>query len=88
MSRPEWLRNPAAIDMFIIGAFTDWFTSYVNSVVSNWLPYHQRPEFFRYVHDPECVAATGDITVSVSTSFLPEFSSVHPPHYFFLPNQD
>lgn len=37
----------------------------------------------RYVHDPECVATTGDITVSVSTSFLPELSSVHPPHYFF-----
>lgn len=37
----------------------------------------------RYVHDKGCVATTGDITVSVSTSFLPELSSVHPPHFFF-----
>uniref|UniRef100_A0A8C4UPU3 F-box only protein 3 n=1 Tax=Falco tinnunculus TaxID=100819 RepID=A0A8C4UPU3_FALTI len=42
-----------------------------------------RDQIFRYVHDKECVATTGDITVSVSTSFLPELSSVHPPHYFF-----
>ncbi|KAG5213551.1 hypothetical protein JEQ12_009337 [Ovis aries] len=76
-------RNPAAIDMFIIGAtFTDWFTSYVNSVVSGGFPII-RDQIFRYVHHPECVATTGDITVSVSTSFLPELSSVHPPHYFF-----
>lgn len=37
----------------------------------------------RYVHDKGCVATTDDITVSVSTSFLPELSSVHPPHFFF-----
>lgn len=37
----------------------------------------------RYVHEKGCVATTGDITVSVSTSFLPELSSVHPPHFFF-----
>ncbi|EPQ06649.1 F-box only protein 3 [Myotis brandtii] len=79
----QMARNPAAIDMFIIGAtFTDWFTSYVNSVVSGGFPII-RDQIFRYVHDPECVATTGDITVSVSTSFLPELSSVHPPHYFF-----
>uniref|UniRef100_A0A4W2CNM7 F-box protein 3 n=1 Tax=Bos indicus x Bos taurus TaxID=30522 RepID=A0A4W2CNM7_BOBOX len=35
----QMARNPAAIDMFIIGAtFTDWFTSYVNSVVSGGFP--------------------------------------------------
>ncbi|KAL0629071.1 F-box only protein 3 [Plecturocebus cupreus] len=79
----QMARNPAAIDMFIIGAtFTDWFTSYVNNVVSGGFPII-RDQIFRYVHDPECVATTGDITVSVSTSFLPELSSVHPPHYFF-----
>lgn len=37
----------------------------------------------RYVHEKGCVATTDDITVSVSTSFLPELSSVHPPHFFF-----
>ncbi|KAJ8795988.1 hypothetical protein J1605_002750 [Eschrichtius robustus] len=79
----QMARNPAAIDMFIIGAtFTDWFTSYVNNVVSGGFPII-RDQIFRYVHDAECVATTGDITVSVSTSFLPELSSVHPPHYFF-----
>ena len=41
-------RNPAAIDMFIIGAtFTDWFTSYVNSVVSGGFPII-RDQIFRY----------------------------------------
>jgi len=29
------------------------------------------------------VETTGPLTVSVSTSFLPELSSVHPPHFFF-----
>ncbi|OWK08334.1 hypothetical protein Celaphus_00011219, partial [Cervus elaphus hippelaphus] len=42
-----------------------------------------RDHIFRYVHDPVCVAMTGDITVPVSTLSLPEFSSLHPPHYFF-----
>uniref|UniRef100_A0A671M040 F-box only protein 3-like n=1 Tax=Sinocyclocheilus anshuiensis TaxID=1608454 RepID=A0A671M040_9TELE len=41
------------------------------------------PMLTMYVHDKRCVATTGDITVSVSTSFLPELSSVHPPHFFF-----
>ncbi|MGH0126039.1 UNVERIFIED_CONTAM: hypothetical protein FKN15_032269 [Acipenser sinensis] len=71
-------RDPSAIDMFI----TEWFTSYVHSVVIGGYPII-RNQIFRYVHDKECVATTGDITVSVSTSFLPELSSVHPPHYFF-----
>uniref|UniRef100_A0A9L0SUY3 F-box only protein 3 n=1 Tax=Equus caballus TaxID=9796 RepID=A0A9L0SUY3_HORSE len=66
----------------IRATFTDWFTSYVNNVVSGGFPII-RDQIFRYIHDPECVATTGDITVSVSTSFLPELSSVHPPHYFF-----
>lgn len=35
------------------------------------------------MHEDGCVETTGDITVSVSTSFLPELSSVHPPHFFF-----
>ena len=42
-----------------------------------------RDQIFRYVHDPVCVAMTGDITVPVSTLSLPEFSSLHPSHYFF-----
>lgn len=39
--------------------------------------------FCRYTHEKGCVATTGDISVSVSTAFLPELSSVHPPHFFF-----
>ncbi|XP_042616334.1 F-box only protein 3-like [Cyprinus carpio] len=61
--------------------FTEWFTSYDN-VVTGEYPII-RDQIFRYVHDKRCVATTGDITVSVSTSFLPELSSVHPPHFFF-----
>jgi F-box protein 3 len=69
--------------MFIIGAtFTDWFTAYVNNVVSGGFSII-RDQIFRCVHDPEYVASPGDITVLVSTSFLPELSSVHPSQYFF-----
>ncbi|NWU77186.1 FBX3 protein, partial [Onychorhynchus coronatus] len=76
-------RKPSAIVMFITGtSYLEWFTSYVNKVVTGDYPII-RDQIFRYVHDKECVATTGDITVSVSTSFLPELSSVHPPHYFF-----
>ncbi|MGH0122307.1 UNVERIFIED_CONTAM: hypothetical protein FKN15_003098 [Acipenser sinensis] len=79
----QMARDPSAIDMFITGSyFTEWFTSYVHSVVTGGYPII-RDQIFRYVHDKECVATTGDITVSVSTSFLPELSSVHPPHFFF-----
>uniref|UniRef100_A0AAR2LNQ6 F-box protein 3 n=1 Tax=Pygocentrus nattereri TaxID=42514 RepID=A0AAR2LNQ6_PYGNA len=76
-------QDPSAIDMFITGSsFTEWFTSYVQNVVTGEYPII-RDQIFRYVHDKKCVATTGDITVSVSTSFLPELSSVHPPHFFF-----
>ncbi|KAM6958119.1 F-box only protein 3 isoform 1-T1 [Tautogolabrus adspersus] len=76
-------RDPSVIDMFITGScFLEWFTSYVNNVVTGEYPII-RDQIFRYVHDKSCVATTGDITVSVSTSFLPELSSVHPPHFFF-----
>ncbi|XP_026157433.1 F-box only protein 3 isoform X1 [Mastacembelus armatus] len=62
--------------------FLEWFTAYVHNVVTGEYPII-RDQIFRYVHDKGCVATTGDITVSVSTSFLPELSSVHPPHFFF-----
>ncbi|XP_056882823.1 F-box only protein 3 isoform X1 [Takifugu flavidus] len=76
-------QDPSAINMFITGSsFLDWFTTYVHNVVSGDFPII-RDQIFRYVHDKGCVATTDDITVSVSTSFLPELSSVHPPHFFF-----
>lgn len=76
-------QDPSSIDMFITGScFLEWFTSYVQNVVSGEFPII-RDQIFRYVHEKGCVATTDDITVSVSTSFLPELSSVHPPHYFF-----
>ncbi|KAK1876250.1 F-box only protein 3 [Dissostichus eleginoides] len=76
-------QDPSAIDMFITGScFLEWFTAYVHNVVTGEFPII-RDQIFRYVHDKSCVATTGEITVSVSTSFLPELSSVHPPHFFF-----
>ncbi|XP_047432226.1 F-box only protein 3 [Mugil cephalus] len=76
-------QDPSAIDMFITGSsFLDWFTTYVHNVVTGEYPII-RDQIFRYVHDKSCVATTGPLTVSVSTSFLPELSSVHPPHFFF-----
>ncbi|KAM8905364.1 F-box only protein 3 isoform 2-T4 [Spinachia spinachia] len=76
-------QDPSAIDMFITGSsFFEWFTSYVHNVVTGEYPII-RDQIFRYVHEDGCVETTGDITVSVSTSFLPELSSVHPPHFFF-----
>lgn len=75
--------DPAAIDMFITGSsFSSWFSSYVQNVVSGEFPI-LRDQIFKYVHEKGCVATTDDITVSVSTSFLPELSSVHPPHFFY-----
>uniref|UniRef100_A0A8C6SJC6 F-box protein 3 n=1 Tax=Neogobius melanostomus TaxID=47308 RepID=A0A8C6SJC6_9GOBI len=75
--------DPSAIDMFITGSsFSSWFTSYVQNVVTGAFPI-LRDQIFRYVHENGCVATTDNITVSVSTSFLPELSSVHPPHYFY-----
>ncbi|KAG8570172.1 hypothetical protein GDO81_011131 [Engystomops pustulosus] len=75
--------NPAALDMFVTGtSFSQWFTSYVQHVVSGDYPII-RDQIFRYEHDKDCVATTEEITISVSTSFLPELSSIHPPHYFF-----
>ncbi|XP_053305449.1 F-box only protein 3 [Spea bombifrons] len=75
--------NPAALDMFITGtSFSQWFTTYVQHVVSGDYPII-RDQIFRYEHDKDCVATTDEIAVSVSTSFLPELSSIHPPHYFF-----
>ncbi|KAM3857281.1 F-box only protein 3 [Diretmus argenteus] len=79
----QMAQDPSAIDMFITGSsFSEWFTTYVNNVVTGEYPII-RDQIFRYVHDKQCVATTGDISVSVSTSFLPELSSVHPPHFFF-----
>ncbi|XP_035983966.1 F-box only protein 3 [Fundulus heteroclitus] len=76
-------QDPSAIDMFITGSsYLDWFTSYVANVVTGEYPII-KDQIFRYMHEKGCVATTGDITVSVSTSFLPELSSVHPPHFFF-----
>ncbi|KAL2310063.1 hypothetical protein Nmel_006301 [Mimus melanotis] len=75
------LRN-AFLPWHLGTSYLEWFTSYVNKVVTGGYPII-RDQIFRYVHDKDCVATTEDITVSVSTSFLPELSSVHPPHYFF-----
>ncbi|CAL8407160.1 unnamed protein product [Arctogadus glacialis] len=76
-------QDPSAIDMFITGtSFSDWFTTYVNNVVTGEYPII-RDQIFRYVREQQCVATTGDLSVTVSTAFLPELSSVHPPHFFF-----
>ncbi|XP_034406739.1 F-box only protein 3 isoform X2 [Cyclopterus lumpus] len=76
-------QDPSAIDMFITGSsFFEWFTEYVHNVVTGEYSII-RDQIFRYVHEKDCVETTGHITVSVSTSFLPELSSVHPPHFFF-----
>lgn len=63
-------------------SFFEWFTLYVHNVVTGEYPII-RDQIFRYEHENGCVETTGDISVSVSTSFLPELSSVHPPHFFF-----
>ncbi|XP_063293463.1 F-box only protein 3 isoform X2 [Pelobates fuscus] len=75
--------SPHVIDLFITGtSYSQWFTSYVERVVSGYYPII-RDQVFRYEHERDCVAVTDEISVSVSTSFLPELSSIHPPHYFF-----
>uniref|UniRef100_A0A673XXV1 F-box protein 3 n=1 Tax=Salmo trutta TaxID=8032 RepID=A0A673XXV1_SALTR len=68
----QMAQDPSAIYMFITGSsFTEWFTSYVHNGVTGEYPII-RDQIFRYVHDKQ-----------LSTSFLPELSLVHPPHFFF-----
>lgn len=76
-------QEPSAIDMFITGSsFSQWFLSYVDKVLTGEYPV-LRDQIFRYDQDRSCVATTGDISISVSTSFLPELSSISPPHFLF-----
>ena len=79
----KWLRIQLLLTC-LSATFTDWFTSYINNVVlRRGLPYHQRPNF-QVCSWPRVCSNNWDITVSVSTLSLPEFSSLHPPHYFFM----
>uniref|UniRef100_A0A8C7H9B6 F-box protein 3 n=1 Tax=Oncorhynchus kisutch TaxID=8019 RepID=A0A8C7H9B6_ONCKI len=71
--------------------FTEWFTLYVHNVVTGEYPIWDLTSinipFLKYLNGTctsmiSSVFPPRDMTVSVSTSFLPELSSVDPPHFF------
>ncbi|XP_014673711.1 PREDICTED: F-box only protein 3-like [Priapulus caudatus] len=62
--------------------FTDWLGSYADDLERDLFPVVGGAILkFPYVDD--CVETTGSFTVRVATCFLPELSSIHPPHFFF-----
>ncbi|XP_078663333.1 F-box only protein 3-like isoform X2 [Branchiostoma floridae x Branchiostoma belcheri] len=82
-SQDHVVLGPASIDQFISGNnFTDWFTTHVQRVVQGDYPIIQE-RIYKYLRDPDCIAVTNNVTVTVGTSFCPELSTVNPPHYFF-----
>ncbi|XP_064490226.1 F-box only protein 3-like isoform X3 [Ornithodoros turicata] len=70
------------VDYFITGrSFSEWFTTYGEML--------HRKEFvvldsqpYRFYHEPGCEQVTGHTRVKVATCFVPELSTINPPHFF------
>ncbi|KAK7107370.1 hypothetical protein V1264_015309 [Littorina saxatilis] len=71
-------------DIFITGkTYTEWFTDLVEALESKKFP-RIDGRVFRFHDDPECEAVTKDcFTVKATSCFMPDLSTVHPPHFFF-----
>ncbi|XP_076311121.1 F-box only protein 3-like isoform X2 [Tachypleus tridentatus] len=76
------LQTSGSVDAFISGrSFTEWFVNYAELLdnghfgVLNEQPY-------KFYKEPGCESTTRNITVTAETCFLPELSSVNPPHFF------
>ncbi|KAL3193379.1 hypothetical protein MRX96_017609 [Rhipicephalus microplus] len=70
------------LDAFITArSFQEWFTGYADMLENEeFVVLDNQP--YRFYHVPGCELTTDNITVSVSTCFMPELSSVNPPHFF------
>ncbi|XP_076311124.1 F-box only protein 3-like isoform X5 [Tachypleus tridentatus] len=79
------LQTSGSVDAFISGrSFTEWFVNYAELLdnghfgVLNEQPY----KYILFYKEPGCESTTRNITVTAETCFLPELSSVNPPHFF------
>lgn len=72
-------------DQFITGnSYLEWFTRFVEDLETNAFPRIEN-RIFRFYHEPGCTAVTdGCFTVSASTCFMPDLSTINPPHYFYV----
>uniref|UniRef100_A0A131YLE5 F-box protein 3 n=1 Tax=Rhipicephalus appendiculatus TaxID=34631 RepID=A0A131YLE5_RHIAP len=70
------------LDAFITArSFQEWFTGYADMLENEeFVVLDNQP--YRFYHVPGCELTTDNITVSVATCFMPELSSVNPPHFF------
>ncbi|XP_077530876.1 F-box only protein 3-like isoform X2 [Haemaphysalis longicornis] len=70
------------LDAFITArSFLEWFKGYADMLENDeFVVLDNQP--YRFYHEPGCEMTTGHITVSVATCFMPELSSVNPPHFF------
>ncbi|EEC15581.1 Mg2+ and Co2+ transporter, putative, partial [Ixodes scapularis] len=75
-------RRAHPIDAFITArSFLEWFTTYADMLENNeFVVLDNQP--YRFFHEPGCELTTDNITVSVATCFVPELSSINPPHFF------
>ncbi|KAL3884114.1 hypothetical protein ACJMK2_030336 [Sinanodonta woodiana] len=71
-------------DFFISGrTFTEWICTYAQQLENNLYPLIDG-NVFKFYHEPSCLAVTeGIFTVKAATCFMPELSTVNPPHFFF-----
>ncbi|KAK3593207.1 hypothetical protein CHS0354_002734 [Potamilus streckersoni] len=71
-------------DFFISGrTFTEWICTYAQDLEDNLYSLIDG-NVFKFYHEPSCVAVTdGIFTVKAASCFMPEQSTVNPPHFFF-----
>ncbi|XP_013383630.1 F-box only protein 3 isoform X1 [Lingula anatina] len=78
------LSNNSAMDFFISGnSFEDWFISYAQDLERNTFSV-VNGQIYRLYREPSCIAVTSGIQVTVATAFMPELSTINPPHFFFV----
>lgn len=72
-------------DQFITGhSYMEWFARFVKDLETNAFP-RIDSRIFRFYHEPDCVAMTdGCFKVIARTSFMPDLSTINPPHYFYV----
>ncbi|KAK7503114.1 hypothetical protein BaRGS_00005740 [Batillaria attramentaria] len=80
---PDQSNNDA--DQFITGnSYLEWFEKFVVDLETDVFPRIDN-RIFRFYHEPGCEARTDDcFSVSVSTCFMPDLSTINPPHYFYV----
>jgi F-box protein 3 len=72
---------------FVLGHnYLDWFSKYAQELADKKFPlvkFSLGNCIYKFYHEPGCVAVTHNVRVSVATAFIPEMSTVKPPHFTF-----